>query len=92
MPKTPYFESEGQEREFWASHSATDYQEDWEPLGEEIEMVKPRPEEEVVGLSLYTEYLKVIKQIAERQGVSPQTLMQRWLVERLAQEVPELAG
>ena len=89
-PKTPYFENEDQERDFWATHSATDYQEDWEPIGEEIEIVIPRPEEELIGLSIYSKYLEAIKEIARRQGIPYQTLIQKWLVERLLQEAPEL--
>ncbi len=88
MPKTPYFENEDQEREFWATHSATDYQEDWEPLEEEVEVAIPRAGEELVEVSI--KYLEVIKEVAARQGVPYRALIHKWLEERLAKEAPEL--
>jgi predicted DNA binding CopG/RHH family protein len=37
-----------------------------------------------------SDYLVAIQQLAERQGVPYQMLVQRWLLEKLSQEAPDL--
>ncbi len=43
-----------------------------------------------VDVRLRTDYLEAIQQVAERQGVPYQMLVQRWLMEKLNQEAPDL--
>lgn len=43
-----------------------------------------------VDVRLRTDYLEAIQQVAERQGVPYQMLVQRWLMEKLSQEAPDL--
>jgi len=37
-----------------------------------------------------TDFLEAIQTVAERQGIPYQTLVQRWLFEKLSQEAPDL--
>ncbi|VAW33070.1 hypothetical protein MNBD_CHLOROFLEXI01-499 [hydrothermal vent metagenome] len=43
-----------------------------------------------MGVRLRSDYLEAIQQVAERNGVPYQMLIQRWLLERLSQEAPDL--
>ncbi|MEM7114909.1 MAG: CopG family antitoxin [Chloroflexota bacterium] len=43
-----------------------------------------------VDVRLRTDYLEAIQEVAERQGVPYQMLVQRWLMEKLSQEAPDL--
>jgi len=61
-----------------------------EEVAEEIRVVRSHPAKKPIGLRLRSDYLKAIKQVAERKGIPYQTLIQMWLVEKLRQEAPEL--
>ena len=43
-----------------------------------------------VDVRVRSDYLDAIQQLAERQGVPYQMLVQRWLLEKLNQEAPDL--
>ena len=43
-----------------------------------------------VDVRLRTDHLEAIQTVAERQGVPYQMLVQRWLMEKLSQEAPDL--
>ena len=43
-----------------------------------------------VDVRVRSDYLDAIQQVAERQGIPYQMLVQRWLLEKLNQEAPDL--
>jgi len=90
MPKLPPFTSEEKAAKWFATHDTAPYMDEMEEVREKIQVVRSRPVKKPVGLRLRSDYLKAIKQVAERKGIPYQTLIQMWLVEKLRQEAPEL--
>ena len=90
MPKLPTFTNDQEAAEWFASHDTAPYMDTLEEVMEKIRVVRSHPAKKPVGLRLRSDYLKAIKQVAERKGIPYQTLIQMWLVEKLRQEAPEL--
>jgi predicted DNA binding CopG/RHH family protein len=90
MPKLPAFTNDQEAAEWFATHDTSPYMDKLEEVTEEIRVVRSHPAKKPVGLRLRSDYLKAIKQVAERKGIPYQTLIQMWLVEKLRQEAPEL--
>ena len=81
--KLPQFESEDEIREFWASHDSTEYFEEMEELSEPITMTQPR---QSITVQLEAEAIERLKELAARQGITYQTLIQAWVMDRLQEE------
>lgn len=64
--------------DFWDTHDAGDYEEYLRPVNEEI-VVKELPQAVLLEHSL----LVKLKKIAQKRGVSLETLVNLWLEERL---------
>jgi predicted DNA binding CopG/RHH family protein len=88
--KLPRFASEQEAAEWFATHDTSLYMDELEEVTEKIQVTRSRPRKKPVGLRLRSDYLEIIKQVAERKGVPYQTLIQMWLVEKLQQEAPDL--
>jgi len=43
-----------------------------------------------MDVRMRTDFLEAIQTVAERQGIPYQALVQRWLMEKLSQEAPDL--
>ena len=84
MAKIPEFKSLQEEAEFWDTHSYMDY------LHDAVEVTRtpadPLPKVQVV-LHLPQSAVNGAKVIAARHAIDPETLMQVWVMERLAQEM-----
>lgn len=79
----PRFASEDEEREFWANHDTTEYE--WgEPRRARFPNLEPTFKE--VSFSLHEKLLKEIELMAEKQGIPVETLIEKYLSERILEE------
>lgn len=90
MSKIPKFKNDKQAADWFSKHSTASVMDKLERVDEEIPVRRTHPPKKPVGLRLRPDYLKAIKQTAERKGIPYQTLIQMWLVEKLHQESPDL--
>ena len=81
--KLPQFKSEDEIRDFWASHDSTEYFEEMEELPGSITMTQPRRS---ITVRLEAETIERLKELAARQGITYQTLVQVWVMDRLQRE------
>jgi hypothetical protein len=72
------FATLGEFWEFWDSHSSADYEDAMEAVAVEID-----PFSSKVYLPVAKDLLSKVRVQARRQGVSPETLVNLWLQERL---------
>ena len=64
--------------EFWDTHSSEDYEDTMEAVAVEIDSLSSK-----VYLPVAKDLLSKVRVQARRQGVSPETLLNLWLQERL---------
>lgn len=83
----PEFKNEDEEREFWATHEATDYFDFGKPV--ELDLSKLKPTTETISLRLPAYLLMRIKEIANSRDVPYQSLMKIFLAERVEKELRE---
>jgi predicted DNA binding CopG/RHH family protein len=85
----PTFESEDEEREFWATHDSTDYI-DW---GEASPAYFPKlkPSTKSISLRLPEMMLDQLRLIAHKRDIPYQSLIKVFLYERIKQELMYLA-
>jgi predicted DNA binding CopG/RHH family protein len=74
LKKLPKFQSEDEEREFWATHDTVDYF-DWEKAVVNAPMPNLKPTSELISLRLPLELLDKLKTDANRQGLPYQTYL-----------------
>ncbi len=82
MAKLPEFKSEEELAEFFDTHDSTDYFDDTEEVDIRFVFTQPR----AVPVRLAGEPWIQLQLIAIAQGMTPQTLLQQWVLERLANE------
>ena len=90
MPKRkirsiPKFKNEDEERDFWATHDATDYFDMDNEV--ELDLSKLKPTTETISLRLPAYLLGRIKEIANSRDVPYQSLMKIFLAERVEREL-----
>jgi predicted DNA binding CopG/RHH family protein len=89
MPKKklqiPEFESEEQEREFWAGHDSSDYV-NWSQA-QKITFPALKPSTTTVSLRLPASMLRELKLLANKRDVPYQSLLKIFLAERIEQEL-----
>ncbi len=83
--RIPSFESEDEEREFWAGRDSTDYI-DWSHA---VRVVLPdlRPSLKTISLRLPEHMLAELKLLAHKKDVPYQSLIKMFLAERLEREI-----
>jgi predicted DNA binding CopG/RHH family protein len=85
MKKTlPNFQSEDEEREFWATQDSTEYIQ-W-PEAKRVRLTRLRPSVRTISLRLPVAMLEDLKLLANQRDVPYQSLLKVFLAERLAQE------
>lgn len=77
--------------EFYSTHSLGEVWEQLEPVEESFEL-SATLQENMIGVRLAPEYVRALKRLARCQGVSYRQLIQKWIVERVQQEVSNLAA
>lgn len=84
MKPIPKFESEDQEREFWATHDATDYI-SWNGAAR-ITLANLKPSTRTISIRLPESLLERLKLLANQRDVPYQSLMKIFLAERVDEE------
>ena len=87
MPKKkpiPMFNSEDEEREFWAEHDSADYV-DWSKA-KRLTLSKLKPSTERISLRLPESMLDSLKVLAHKRDVPYQSLLKVFLAERIEHE------
>ena len=69
--------------EFWDTHDLADYWEQTQPVDFEIDI-----QSEVLYYRLDRILSSKVRFIAERRGVSPETLVNLWVQEKIQEELP----
>ena len=86
----PKFESEDEEREFWATHDSTDYI-DWsEAKRVEMPNLKPSsssPPDKTVPITLPQSVIDDLKVLAHKRDIPYESLLKIYLAERVEQEM-----
>lgn len=94
MPKSknlkpiPQFESEDEEREFWATHDTTDYV-DWSHA-KRTTFPRLKPTTQTISLRLPGFLLENLKMLANKRDIPYQSLLKVFLAERIEQELRNL--
>lgn len=83
--KIPKFKNEDEERDFWATHSSSDYI-DWSDTGEVI-MPKLKPSLKTISIRLPEMMIAELKMLANKRDIPYQSLMKIFLSERVEQEL-----
>jgi predicted DNA binding CopG/RHH family protein len=94
MPKEvkeiPTFQSEEEEREFWASHDSTEYI-DWDKADEVI-FSQLKPSTRTISLRLPELMLNELRLIANKRDIPYQSLIKLFLKERIDEELKSYSG
>ncbi|HEX5699276.1 MAG TPA: BrnA antitoxin family protein [Rubrobacter sp.] len=94
MPKrknlkpVPQFESEDEEREFWATHDTADYV-DWS-RAKRTTFPRLKPTTQTISLRLPEFLLENLKMLANKRDIPYQSLLKVFLAERIEQELRNL--
>ncbi len=67
--------------EFWDAHDLGDYWEQTKPVKMDVAL-----ESEVTYYALESQLAKQVEQLARRRGVSPETLLNLWVQEKLQEQ------
>lgn len=81
----PKFDSEDEEREFWATHNSTDYV-DWS-RAKPVSFSQLKPSTRTISLRLPEALLENLKMLANKRDVPYQSLLKIFLAERIDQEL-----
>src|SRR4051812_32605840 len=84
----PRFESEDEEREFWATHDTTDYV-DWSHA-KRTTFPRLKPTTQTISLRLPEFLLENLKMLANKRDIPYQSLLKVFLAERIEQELRNL--
>ena len=84
LKKIPHFKSEDTEREFWASHDATDYI-DFK-TAEKVSFPELRPTTRSISIRLPVPLMERLRSLANKRDVPYQSLIKLFLAERVETE------
>jgi predicted DNA binding CopG/RHH family protein len=84
----PSFDSEDEEREFWATHDSTDHL-DWS-RGEPTVFPRLKPSTVTISLRLPESVVDHLKALANKRDVPYQSLLKIFLAERIEEELRKL--
>jgi len=85
MRKVPKFESEDQERDFWASHNSTDFV-DWR-RAERIKLPNLRPTTRTISIRLPESMIERLKILANKRDIPYQSLLKMFVADRIEEEL-----
>jgi predicted DNA binding CopG/RHH family protein len=81
----PKFESEDEEREFWATHDSVDHV-DW-GQAKVVSFSRLKPSTRTISLRLPESLIENLKMLANKRDVPYQSLLKIFLAERVEQEL-----
>ncbi len=90
MKTIPDFESDEETAVWFDSHDTAVYMDDMEEVSPPT-IVRTRFPTKPIDVRLRTDYFEAIQKAAEQRQIPYQMLVQRWLIEKLRQEAPDLA-
>ena len=82
--KIPEFQSEEDERAFWASHDSSEYL-DWS-TAERTVFLNLKPSTKTISLRIPESMLDELRQLANKRDIPYQSLIKHFLRERIDQE------
>jgi len=81
----PHFNSEDEEREFWAAHDSTEYI-DWSQAVRNPVLPNLKPSTRTVSIRLPESLIAELKTLANKRDVPYQSLMKIFLAEKIKEE------
>jgi predicted DNA binding CopG/RHH family protein len=90
MATIPEFTTDEELAEWVETHDLSDYMDDLEEATERFKVVRTYFPISNLDIRLPTPYARAIESYASRKGLSYQTLIRTWLLEKLHQEAPDL--
>lgn len=84
----PRFKNEDEERDFWATHDATEYFDTSKPI--EFDLSELQPSTKSVTIRLPESLLEALKTLAHKKDVPYQSLMKVFLAEKVNKEYQTL--
>ena len=82
LKPVPHFNSEDEEREFWAAHDSTDYI-DWSMAVRNPVLPNLKPSTRTVSIRLPESLIAELKSLANKRDVPYQSLMKIFLAEKV---------
>ncbi|MCC5842936.1 MAG: BrnA antitoxin family protein [Verrucomicrobia bacterium] len=83
--KIPHFKSEADEREFWAKHDSAEYI-NWKN-GKNVTFPNLKPSLKSISIRLPESMIEQLKVIANKKDVPYQSLVKRYLSEKVREEM-----
>lgn len=90
MSEKRRFQSEDEEREYWAEHDSTEHV-DWS-RAERVSLPNLKPSQKAISLRLPQSMLEQLRILANKKGVAYQHLIKIFLAERIRKENDEDAA
>ena len=90
MNDMPEFKDDEEAAVWFDTHDTADQMKIMEAAELPLKIARTNFPTRPVDVRVRSDYLDAIQQLAERQGVPYQMLVQRWLLEKLNQEAPDL--
>ena len=81
----PKFDSEEEEREFWAKHDSVDYV-DWK-RAQRVKLANLKPTTRTVSIRLPETMLEDLRMLANKRDVPYQSLLKIYVAERIEKEL-----
>ena len=85
LKRIPRFESEDEEREFWAAHDSAEYV-NWRAAGG-VRLAKLKPTTRTISIRLPETMLEDLKVLANKRDVPYQSLLKIYVAERIEEEL-----
>lgn len=85
LKEIPQFESEDEEREFWATHDSAEYV-DWQ-AAREVRLARLKPTTRTISIRLPETMLEDLKVLAHKRDVPYQSLLKMYVAERIEEEL-----
>ena len=85
LKPTPKFETEDEEREFWATHDSTEFV-DWS-RAQPVTFSRLKPSTRTISLRLPEALIENLKMLANKRDVPYQSLLKMFLAERVQEEL-----
>lgn len=85
MRNVPKFESEDQERGFWASHDSTDFV-DWR-RAERVKLPNLRPTTRTISIRLPESMIERLKVLANKRDIPYQSLLKMFVAAKIEEEL-----
>lgn len=82
----PHFDSEDEERDFWATHDSTEYI-DWDKAEKNPVFPRLKPSTRPVSIRLPESLIAELKMLANKMDVPYQSLMKTILAEKVREEL-----